>query len=165
MVKQATLKFWRLYCLADHLILWLLCKWSSCCYLCQIPLVLGRCRHDNAQAFAWMKQIESIVDLFQLHGVSDILIHLESAVHVFVDKLGNIFKRSETSKRCPLPYTTCTLNYIVNIYFGLHIHSAWARFHVSAWTGRGERQLISETFELTTITNLSSTNLTPFPEN
>ena len=64
--------------------------------------------HDAAQALAGVQQLKAAVDVRELHGVRDVLVHAELAVHVVLDQLGHILARLEAAKRGAPPHTACT---------------------------------------------------------
>lgn len=54
-----------------------------------------------------MQQLEALVDVGQLHGVRDVLVHAKFAIHVVPDQLGNVLARLEAPKRGAPPHAAC----------------------------------------------------------
>jgi hypothetical protein len=58
---------------------------------------------DRTNRFAFMHQIESLVDLLELEDMGDHRIDLDLSVHVPVDDFGNIGAAARTAERRALP--------------------------------------------------------------
>src|SRR2546429_3423478 len=59
--------------------------------------------NDGTDRFAFVHQIESLVDLLQLEDVSDHRIDLDLAVHVPVDDFRHVGTAARAAERCALP--------------------------------------------------------------
>lgn len=62
--------------------------------------------NDASDAFAFVHQVESFVDLRQVHVVGDELVDLEGSAEIFFDEFRNAFNALVASECCSLPSAT-----------------------------------------------------------
>src|SRR5262249_41411206 len=60
-------------------------------------------QHDGADRFAFVHQVEGVVDFFQRHGVCDQVVDVDAALHVPVDDLRHIGAASRAAEGGALP--------------------------------------------------------------
>ena len=61
-------------------------------------------KHDAADGFAFVHQVEGVVDALQRHGVGDEIINVEPSFHVHIDDGGNIAATTGAAESTAAPH-------------------------------------------------------------